>query len=67
MSKSQTAKSESGALKVRTNSEQAGWIDCPIIAVDSKTYSELLAKLESPPRPNARLRRSLTTTAPWEK
>ena len=33
----------------------------------SKAYTEFLLRLNAPPRPNARLRRSLETSAPWEK
>ncbi|MGD0482812.1 MAG: DUF1778 domain-containing protein [Terracidiphilus sp.] len=35
--------------------------------VDAKTYAEFLARLDAPPRPNARLRRTLQTPAPWGK
>jgi uncharacterized protein (DUF1778 family) len=42
-------------------------LDRTNFAVDSKTYAEFLARLDAPPRPNARLRRSLEATAPWEK
>lgn len=38
-----------------------------VFIVDPKTYAEFLARLDAPPRPNARLRRSLQTQAPWEK
>jgi uncharacterized protein (DUF1778 family) len=42
-------------------------LDRTLFAVDSRTYAEFLARLDAPPRPNARLRRSLATAAPWEK
>src|ERR1700737_999418 len=42
-------------------------LDRTVFAVNPRAYAEFLARLESPPRPNARLRRSLHTTAPWEK
>ena len=38
-----------------------------IFAVSPKAYAEFLARLDGPPRPNPRLRRSLKTAAPWEK
>lgn len=41
--------------------------DRTMFVVDSKTYAEFLARLDAPARPNARLRRSLETIAPWEK
>ena len=42
-------------------------MDRTVFAVDPKAYAEFLARLDAPPRPNARLRRSLKATAPWEK
>lgn len=42
-------------------------LDRTIFAVDARAYAEFLARLDAPPRPNGRLRRSLRTNAPWEK
>jgi len=42
-------------------------LDRTVFAVDAKAYAEFLARLDAPPAPNARLHRSLSTTAPWEK
>ena len=42
-------------------------LDRTVFAVSPRAYAEFLARLDAPPRPNARLRRSLTTSAPWEK
>ena len=42
-------------------------LDRTIFAVNAKAYAEFLARLDAPPRPNSRLRRSLRTAAPWEK
>lgn len=42
-------------------------LDRTVFAVDAKAYAEFLARLDAPPRPNVRLRRSLQTKAPWEK
>ncbi len=42
-------------------------LDRTVLAVNAKAYAEFLARLDAPPRPNARLRRSLRTNAPWEK
>ena len=42
-------------------------LDRTIFAVSEKAYTEFLARLDAPPQPNARLRRSLQTLAPWEK
>jgi uncharacterized protein (DUF1778 family) len=42
-------------------------LDRTIFAVSPKAYAEFLARLDSPPRPNERLRRSLQTPLPWKK
>lgn len=42
-------------------------LDRTVFVVSPKAYSEFLARLDAPPRPNARLRRTLQTAAPWEK
>ncbi len=42
-------------------------MDRTVFAIKSKAYSEFLARLDAPPQPNATLRRTLATAAPWEK
>jgi uncharacterized protein (DUF1778 family) len=42
-------------------------LDRAVFVVNAKAYAEFLVRLDAPPRPNDRLRRSLRTTAPWEK
>src|SRR5580698_9205329 len=42
-------------------------MDRTAFAVSPKAYAEYLRRLDAPPRPNSRLRRTLTTPAPWEK
>jgi uncharacterized protein (DUF1778 family) len=37
-----------------------------LIAVSSKAHAEFLARLAAPPRPNARLRRTMRAPAPWK-
>ena len=41
-------------------------LDRTIFLVSPKAYAEFLARLDAPPKPNKRLRRSLRTPAPWE-
>ena len=41
-------------------------LDHTVLRVNSKAYREFLARLDAPPRPNARLRKSMRTRAPWE-
>jgi uncharacterized protein (DUF1778 family) len=42
-------------------------LDRTVFVVNPRAYAEFLARLDAPPHPNARLRRSLRTAAPWEK
>jgi uncharacterized protein (DUF1778 family) len=41
-------------------------LDRTVFVVNSKAYAEFIARLDAPPQPNERLRRSLKTVAPWE-
>src|SRR2546426_9100595 len=42
-------------------------LDRTIFVVSPTAYREFLARLDAPPRPNPRLRRSIRTPAPWDK
>ena len=42
-------------------------LDRTVFVVNPKAYAQFLARLDAPPRPNARLRRSMQITVPWEK
>lgn len=41
-------------------------LDQLVITVSSKAYASFLEKLDSPPRPNANLRKTMQTPAPWD-
>ena len=41
-------------------------LDSTVFAVNPKAYREFLARLDAPPQPNERLRKSMQTRAPWE-
>jgi uncharacterized protein (DUF1778 family) len=41
--------------------------DRTLFVVGPKAYADFLERLDAPPQPNERLRRSLQTPAPWEK
>lgn len=45
---------------------QDALLDQTLFRVSPKVYSEFVARLDAPPAPNDRLRRTLTTPAPWE-
>ncbi len=51
---------------VRLAAEEA-LLDQAIIMASPEDYARFLALLDQPPRPNASLRKTLQTPAPWEK
>ncbi len=54
-------------LSAARRAAEEALLDRTVFAVDAKTYAEFLARLDAPPQPNARLRRSLKASPPWEK
>lgn len=40
-------------------------LDQAILSVGPEAFAEFLARLDAPPRPNARLRRTMRAPAPW--
>ncbi len=42
-------------------------LDRAMLVVDPKGYGEFLRRLDARPKPNARLRRTMRTPAPWER
>ena len=54
-------------LNAARHAAEDALMDQTVFAVNAKAYAEFLARLDKPPRPNTRLRRSLQATAPWEK
>ena len=41
-------------------------LDQTVIAVSPEMYAEFIARLDMPPSPNARLRKTMQTPAPWD-
>ncbi|THF64800.1 DUF1778 domain-containing protein [Pseudothauera nasutitermitis] len=41
-------------------------LDQAIISADPQAYAAFLARLDTPPQPNERLRKTMQTPAPWE-
>ena len=54
-------------LTAARNAAQDTLLDQTNLEVSPKAYAAFLERLDAPPAPNARLRRSLETAAPWEK
>jgi uncharacterized protein (DUF1778 family) len=42
-------------------------LDQVIITADPEIYAKFLARLDMPPRPNERLRKTMQTSAPWDE
>jgi uncharacterized protein (DUF1778 family) len=53
-------------LDAARQAAENGVLDRAVLTFSAKAYTEFLARLDAPPRPNQRLRRSLQTAAPWE-
>jgi len=53
-------------LEAARQAAENALLDRTVFALNAKAYAEFLARLDSPPRPNKRLRKSLQTPAPWE-
>jgi uncharacterized protein (DUF1778 family) len=41
-------------------------LDHTVFVVSPEAYAEFLARLDAPPQPNERLRKTMQTLAPWE-
>ena len=52
-------------LNAARNAAQDALLDRTALEVSSKAYTAFLERLDASPAPNARLRRSLQTAAPW--
>lgn len=50
----------------RSAAEEA-LLDQVIITASPEAYAEFLARLDRPPQPNERLRRTMQTPAPWDE
>ena len=42
-------------------------LDRTVFTVSPEAYAEFLARLDAPPQPSARLRRTMRTPAPWDR
>jgi uncharacterized protein (DUF1778 family) len=41
-------------------------LDRAVLTFNAREYADFVARLDAPPRPNKRLRRSLQLAAPWD-
>lgn len=42
-------------------------LDRTVLAVSPKAFNEFLARLDAPPKPNERLRRTMRSSVPWKR
>ena len=54
-------------LEAARSAAENALLDRTLIHVNRKAYADFVARLDAPPKPNARLRRTMTTVPPWEK
>jgi uncharacterized protein (DUF1778 family) len=54
-------------LSAARNAAEDALLDRTLFKVKSKAYAEFVKRLDAQPSPNARLRKTLETAAPWEK
>ncbi|EQD41352.1 protein containing DUF1778 [mine drainage metagenome] len=54
-------------LEAARRAAEEALLDHAILAVDAQTYAKFLARLDAPPQPNARLRRTMQTRVPWSR
>ena len=53
-------------LESARRAAQDALLDQTLFKVSPSIYAEFVARLDAPPAPNDRLRRTMTTPAPWE-
>ena len=54
-------------LEAARRAAEDALLDQVIISVSPEAYSQFLARLDMPPKPNERLRKTRHTPAPWER
>jgi uncharacterized protein (DUF1778 family) len=53
-------------LEAARRAAEDALLDRTLLLVSPDAYTAFLKRFDKPPRPNARLRRTLTTRAPWD-
>ena len=53
-------------LDAARQAAESAVLDRAVLRVSPEAYAEFVARLDAPPQPNERLRRSLQTPGPWE-
>ena len=53
-------------LDAARHAAEEALLDRVVFSVTPEAYAEFLARLDAPPQPNERLRRTMQTPAPWD-
>jgi uncharacterized protein (DUF1778 family) len=54
-------------LEAARRAAEDALLDRTVFTISPKAYAEFLARLDAPPQPNERLRRTMRTKAPWDR
>ncbi len=54
-------------LEAARRAAEDALLDQTLFKVSPAVYAKFVERLDAPPAPNARLRRTMTTPAPWDK
>jgi uncharacterized protein (DUF1778 family) len=54
-------------LEAARRAAEDALLDRTVFSVSPKAYAEFLKRLDAPPQPNERLRRTMRTSAPWDR
>jgi uncharacterized protein (DUF1778 family) len=54
-------------LEAARRAAEDALLDRTVFSVDRKAYAEFLERLDAPPRPTERLRRTMQRQAPWDR
>jgi uncharacterized protein (DUF1778 family) len=54
-------------LEAARRAAEDALLDRTLMTVNADAYKEFVKRLDAKPRPNARLRKTMQTAAPWEK
>jgi uncharacterized protein (DUF1778 family) len=53
-------------LEAARRAAEEALLDRTVLTVSPKAYAEFVARLDAPPKPNERLKRTMRTPAPWD-
>jgi uncharacterized protein (DUF1778 family) len=54
-------------LEAARHAAEDALLDRTVFSVSPKAYAEFLQRLDAPPQPNERLRRTMRVRAPWDR